>query len=64
MINIILIDKVKMTKWTFILLMAFSSISHALEPGELPAPTSSTGGEGAGSAPPLGPTSSDGGWKG
>jgi len=41
-------------------LILITSSAYALEPGELPAPTSSDGGPG--DTAPLSPTSSDGGW--
>jgi hypothetical protein len=45
------------------LLFLSSSVSvYALEPGELPGPTSSDGGPG--DTAPLPPTTSDGGWDG
>lgn len=43
-------------------LMAFSVSANALEPGELPGPTSSDIG-GSPDKTPLPPTSSDGGWR-
>ena len=52
-----------MMKLLLIALVLLSTSSYALEPGELPGPTSSDGG-GAGDKTPLPPTSSDGGWAG
>lgn len=51
-----------MVKLIFASLIVLSSSAYALEPGELPGPTSSDGG-GTEDTTPLPPTSSDGGFE-
>lgn len=51
-----------MIKLVMAALLLISSSAYALEPGELPGPTSSDGGPG--DTAPLPPTTSDGGWDG
>ena len=51
-----------MIKLVMAALLLLSSSVYALEPGELPGPTSSDGGPG--DTAPLPPTTSDGGWDG